>query len=191
MKKEGPIKNALILCAITLVAGVLLSFVYQLTLTPIQQAQLAAQAAAYVEVYADAASFGTIDGSDEMIANSAQAIADAGYTGASIDDVMSALDENGNVIGYVLSATSKNGYGGDVTIALGLDLDGVITGFKPLEHSETPGFGARCEEESYRATFPGVSSVEEVDAISGATYTTGAIREAVGAAFCFVQNNLL
>ena len=191
MKKENPVKNALILCAITLVAGICLSFVYQLTLTPIQQAQLAAKAEAYVEVYQSADSFGAVDGSDELIASSAQSIADAGYTGAVIDDVMTALDGSGNVIGYVLSATSKNGYNGEVTVAIGVDLSGAITGFKPLEHSETPGFGAKCEDDSFKSQFPGLTSADEIDAISGATFTTKAVREAVGAGLYFVNNNLL
>lgn len=191
MKKESPVKNALILCAITLVAGVLLAFVYQLTLTPIQEAQLAAQAAAYVEVYPEANSFGAVDGGDELISSTAQDITDAGYTGASIGNVMTALDGNGNTIGYVLSATSKNGYGGDLTIAIGVDLTGTITGFKPLEHSETVGFGARCEDDSFRAQFLGLTSADEIDGISGATFSTKAIREAVGAGLYFVNNNLL
>ncbi len=191
MKKENPVKNALILCAITLVAGVLLSFVYQLTLTPIQEAQLAAQAAAYVEVYPEAASFGAVDNADELIGSSAQEISDAGFTGASIDDVMTALDANGNVVGYVLSATSKNGYNGNITIAIGVDTEGVMTGFKPLQHSETVGFGARCEDESFRSQFPGLTSADEMDGISGATFSTKAIREAVGAGLYFVNNKLL
>lgn len=191
MKKENPVKNALILCAITLVAGICLSFVYQLTLTPIQQAQLAAKAEAYVEVYQNADSFGEVDGSNELIASSAQSVIDAGYSGAVIDDVMTALDGSGNVIGYVLSSTSKNGYNGEVTVAIGVDLTGAITGFKPLEHSETPGFGAKCEEDSFKNQFPGLTSADEIDAISGATFTTKAIREAVGAGLYFVNNNLL
>ena len=60
MKKERPVGNALILCAITLVAGLLLSFVNELTTGPIEQAQLAAKAEAYVSVYPDAASFGAV-----------------------------------------------------------------------------------------------------------------------------------
>lgn len=191
MKKENPVKNALILCAITLVAGVLLAFVYQLTLGPIQQAQLEAQAAAYVEVYPDAASFGTVDGAEDLISSASQGIIDAGYSGATINDVMAALDGNGNTVGYVLSSTSKNGYNGDITIAIGIDLNGVITGFKPLEHSETVGFGARCEEDSFRSQFPGLTSADEMDGISGATFSTKAIREAVGAGLYFVNNNLL
>ena len=191
MKKERPVGNALILCAITLVAGLLLSFVNELTTGPIEQAQLAAKAEAYVSVYPDAASFGAVDGADELVASAATEIPAAGYTTGSVTDVMTALDGSGNVIGYVLSAVSKGGYGGDITIALGVDLNGTVTGFSPLQHSETPGFGAKCADERYIATFPGITSSEEVDAITGATFTTTAIKEADGAGLYFVDQMLL
>ncbi len=186
VKKERPIKNALILCAITLVAGLLLSFVNQLTIEPIAQAQLKAKSEAYVSVFPKAASFETVEGSDTLLEQSASWAEEAGYAGGSVSDVMLAVDESGNSLGYVLSAVSKNGYGGDITVALGV-ASGEITGFKPLSHSETPGFGARCEEESYLSQFPGLSSPEQIDGISGATFTTNAIRQAVGAALVFVE----
>lgn len=191
MKKERPIGNALILCAITLVAGLLLSFVNELTIGPIKQAQLAAQAEAYVSVYPDAASFGEVEGTDELLKAAATEIPAAGYTGGSVTDVMTALDGSGNVIGYVLSAVSKNGYGGDITIALGVDLNGTITGFSPLQHSETPGFGAKCEDASFTGQFPGLTSADDIDGIAGATFTTTAIKEAVGAGLYFVDQMLL
>ena len=191
MKKERPVGNALILCAITLVAGLLLSFVNELTIGPIKEAQLAAQAEAYVAVYPEAASFGAVENSEELLNEALTEIPAAGYATGSVTDVMTALDESGNVIGYVLSAVSKSGYGGDITIALGVDLEGKVTGFSPLQHSETPGFGAKCEVARYISTFPGITSAEEVDAITGATFTTTAIKEAVGAGLYFVDQMLL
>lgn len=190
MKKERPIGNALILCAITLVAGLLLSFVNELTIGPIKEAQLAAQAEAYVAVYPDAASFGAVENSEELLNAALTEIPAAGYATGSVTDVMTALDESGNVIGYVLSAVSKSGYGGDITIALGVDLNGKVTGFSPLQHAETPGFGAKCEDANYIASFPGITSSEDVDAITGATFTTTAIKEAVGAGLYFVNQML-
>ena len=78
-----------------------------------------------------------------------------------------------------------------ITVALGIDMDGVITGFKPLQHGETVGFGAKCEEDSFRAQFPGLTSENEIDGISGATFSTNAIKEAVGTGLYFVNNYLL
>lgn len=191
MKKETPVKNALILCAITLVAGALLAFVNQLTIGPIEKAQLEEQAQAYVDVYPDAASFGAVEGAEDLLAGSEEQLSAAGITGISIDDMMTALDDSGNVVGYVLSATSGAGYGGDITVALGIDLSGTITGFSPLQHSETPGYGAKCEEEAYTSQFPGLTSADQIDGIAGATYTSNAIQNAVAGALEFVRANFL
>ena len=171
MKKETPIKNALILCAITLVAGLLLAFFNQLTAGPIEQAQLEKQAQAYVDVYPDAASFGAVEGGEELLEGSEAQLAAAGIANVTITDMMTALDGSGNVIGYVLSATDSAGYGGDITVALGIDLNGTITGFT--------------------GQFPGLTSADQMDGIAGATFTTNAIRDAVAGALEFVRANFL
>ena len=191
MKKETPIKNALILCAITLVAGLLLAFFNQLTAGPIEQAQLEKQAQAYVDVYPDAASFGAVEGGEELLDGSQAQLSAAGIANVTITDMMTALDGSGNVIGYVLSATDSAGYGGDITVALGIDLNGTITGFSPLQHDETVGFGAKCEDESFTSQFPGLTSADQMDGIAGATFTTNAIRDAVAGALEFVRANFL
>lgn len=52
--------------------------------------------------------------------------------------------------------SSDNGFGGNLTIMFGFDTTGVITGYKVLEHSETPGLGAQVTDWFKRGT--GVSS---------------------------------
>ena len=191
MKKETPVKNALILCAITLVAGALLAIVNQLTLGPIEKAQLAAQAEAYVSVYPDADHFGAVDGAEELLAGSKEQLSAAGIQNVEVTDMMTALDASDNLIGYVLSVTDGAGYGGDITVALGIDLKGTVTGFSPLQHSETPGYGAKCEEEGYIDQFPGITSADQIDGIAGATFTTNAIHDAVAGALQFIASNFL
>ena len=55
------VKDALVLFAITLVAGILLGVVYQITLDPIAKANENAKEKAYKAVLAEADSFETID----------------------------------------------------------------------------------------------------------------------------------
>lgn len=38
---------------------------------------------------------------------------------------------------------ASSGYGGDISMMIGIDKDGKITGIKILSHSETPGLGAK------------------------------------------------
>ena len=66
--KSGFMKDALILFAITLVSGICLGFVYDLTKGPIEQATIAANNATYREVLSTADSFAKVEGSDEKIA---------------------------------------------------------------------------------------------------------------------------
>ena len=46
-----------------------------------------------------------------------------GYTAQSIDDVMGALNEDGQEIGYVFTVTSSEGYGGDIQFTMGVQSD--------------------------------------------------------------------
>lgn len=60
---------------------------------------------------------------------------------------------------------------------------------KVVSHGETPGYGANMEESSYLDQFKGIDapSVEEVDAISGATVTSEAIIKLVNQAYEFIS----
>ena len=58
----------------------------------------------------------------------------------------SVYDKNGSLLGTAVESTDKNGFGGAFKIMLGLDPEGVILGYEVLEHSETPGLGARANE---------------------------------------------
>jgi electron transport complex protein RnfG len=79
--------------------------------------------------------------------------------------------------------TSGKGFGGDVGIMMGMDLEtGQLLGVGVTTHSETPGLGARAKDDpSFRAQFKGMAvdapfSVKadggQVDAVSGATITS-------------------
>ena len=62
--KSGFVKDAMTLFAITLIAGVALGGVYEVTKGPIEQATIAANNATYKEVFADAQSFEEITKAD-------------------------------------------------------------------------------------------------------------------------------
>ena len=64
------VKDALILAVITLVAGILLGIVYEITKDPIAKAQEAATQAAYETVFSTADSFAPVEGFDSEAASS-------------------------------------------------------------------------------------------------------------------------
>ncbi len=199
MKKGGFMKDAAILFAITLIAGFCLGGVYEITKMPIEQAKQAAKIAAYKEVLPDASDFKE-DGMAEKIAASAEDLMAQGFGNVYIDTAAQAVDASGNPVGYVVSSTSKDGFGGEVKLSVGINGEGVVTGIAFLSISETPGLGMNATGEEFKGQFAGknadVLSVtktgapaeNEIQAMSGATITSSAVTNAVNAAIYFVNN---
>lgn len=182
MKMKTILKNTAILLTITLVAGIALSFVYELTKEPIARAEQQKKIAAYQAVYTEAASFGDV----EEISAVLKAYNATLTGGTAVEEVFSADAADGTRLGYVLAVTAK-GYGGDVKIALGIDTSGKVVGYSVLSHSETPGFGANMENGDVAAQFIGITDAQELDGITGATYTTNALRAETQAAIELVK----
>ncbi len=190
-------KNTGILLAITLIAGLLLGLVYQITKDPIAEQEAKAKQEACREVFADAASFENVELADiDMASWSGQ-----GYAKETVDEVMSAQDASGSLVGYVVTVTTKEGYGGDIQFALGIRLDGTVNGISILSISETAGLGMRAEEvlkpqfadknvEKFEYTKNGATSENQIDAISGATITTNAVTNGVNAGLYYFQTEL-
>lgn len=181
-EKKSMIKDALILFAITLVAGLLLGFVYDVTKEPIAQQKAKAKAQACKNVFAAAETFEPILSEDGPTAYFM-----AGKdSNVDIDEVMQALDSTGQLMGYVITVTDHEGYGGDIQFSMGVAIDGTLNGISLLSISETAGLGMKAGDvlvpqfankkvENFTYTKSGATSDSEIDAISGATITTNAI----------------
>ena len=190
------IKDALILFAITLVAGAALGAVYAITEQPIADAQLAARAAAYTEIFPDAADFATDDTLTNALENADALLKGAGFDTVSVSDALYATDAAGARIGCVMTLSGK-GYGGAIQLTLGVTAQNTVSGISILSQSETAGLGAKCTEDDFQNQFAGKSagklsyvknaaaSDSEIDAISGATITSSAVTDAVNAATHF------
>ena len=84
-------------------------------------------------------------------------------------------------LGYVVSAGYK-GYGGIVTVTVGLDNDGKVVGISANVSSETKGIGSKAGQESYLSNYKDLvnaAAAEQVDTISNATYSSTAVRNGV------------
>ena len=197
--KPSAFKNVAVLLGVTVIAVTLLAVINQITMQPIADADAQARAEVYQKVYTDAAEITDIDNFDSLVKEFDSFKSSAGCT---INAALEAKDSSGNKIGYVIDATSKNGYGGDVQIALGITNEGEITAFSVVSHSETPGLGSRSTEPEFANQFSGMpaqiieftktgkTKENEIDAISGATITTTAVTEAVNEAIAFYNNTL-
>ena len=186
------IKNTLILTIITVVAGLCLGLVYEITKKPIADSQEKAKKEAWQAVFpgADLSEFKQID-VDQDIAD--QVISDLGVN-ATIDEVCTVGEE-----GYVVTATDGDGYGGDIQITVGIQKDGTISGISFLSISETAGLGMNAQNPAFYEQYVGKQTDkfyvskdggegEPIDAISGATFTSRAVTGAVNAALGYFQN---
>ena len=100
------VKDTLAITVITLVAGLALGVVQDITADPIAEQKLLAKQKACEAVFEDAESFGEVALGD-VEAELQEHLKENGYTAQTIDDVMGALDEDGQEIGYVFTVTSS------------------------------------------------------------------------------------
>lgn len=88
------------------------------------------------------------------------------------------------------------GFGGPLTVLVGVLPDGRVCGTRVLEHSETPGLGAKCStEECFCSQFAGASGEiklrkdgGQIDAITASTITSRAYTLAVSNAVKLVNS---
>ncbi|MBQ6386407.1 MAG: RnfABCDGE type electron transport complex subunit D [Lachnospiraceae bacterium] len=196
-------KPALILCAITFVAGVALSGVFDLTREAIEAQELAAQMASYQEVLPDAQEFEPSADGQAVIDSLEGGVYGTDFGRVHINGAYEGKDASGNVTGYVVSVTTSDGYDGDVTLSAGISADGTLQGISFTELNETAGMGMRADEPEFKDQFSGVNvekftlnkaggstADDEIDSISGASVTSGAVVNAVNAAIDFFNTNL-
>ena len=199
MSKGGFMKDALILFAITLIAGACLGGVYEITKGPIEAAALAAKEDAFRTVLADADSFKLDDYSAALEKANAD-VPSLSFGNVLVDECATGVDSSGSPMGYVVTATSKDGYGGNITVSIGITTEGEVKGVEFLTMSETAGLGMNATQpewkgqyagktvESFSVTKSGASADNEIDAIGGATITSNAVTGAVNAALYFINN---
>lgn len=203
-KETGVVHDTIVLTIITLVAGLVLGGVHEITAGPIAATEKATQEAAEKEVFPDADSFDTVDSFDS---DSFSTVLEAdGLDHTTVNAVYSAKDSSGNILGYVVDSTNSEGYGGDIEIMTGITEadDGLtINGISFLSISETAGMGMKAQDDDFKNQFKnmalgsetsisytknGKSAANEIDAISGCTITTNAVTKAVNGALAAVES---
>ena len=195
------VKNALILFVITLVAGCALGFVYDMTKEPIARNAANAQAAANAVVFEDAVNW-SLPMLDEAAAQTVLGSDAASYANVSFKNVLEAQDASGNPLGYVIEVGSM-GYGDEIDFVVGIRNEGVLNGISIISIAETPGLGMNAEPvivpqlstgdkavQMYEVTPNAPTSDNQIQAISGATITSNAIKNGVNAAVQYYQDVL-
>ena len=193
-------KDAMILFLITLISGAALGLVYEVTKEPIAQQEQKAKNEAYQNVFEAAEDFTELTEKTYSPDALTAFVKENGFD-ASIDGVAQALSGDGSVLGYVITVTDHEGYGGDIQFTMGVADDGTLNGISLLSISETAGLGMRAGEvlvpqfagkqvEKFSYTKTGAASDDQIDAISGATITTNAVVNGVNAGLLCFQEKL-
>lgn len=154
-----------VLTCIGLVITAALAVTNQLTAPVIAAQQAAAADAALKVVLPDGSDFTDI-------------------TGVELPEGVTAAKVAGNGAGYVFTTTGK-GFGGDISVMVGLDANGAITGTKVLSNSETQGIGSKVVEDgsAFQQQLPGMTDTSGIQATSGATVSSNGMISAIQAAF--------
>lgn len=187
------LKNAIVLLLITVIAGAAVGAVYEITREPRAAQEEKTKNEAYRAVISDADTFEDIEYDADALA---QYVVSCGISDGtfSVDGVAGAYDGSGSIIGYAVTVTDGEGYGGDIQITVGILNDGTVNGVSILSISETAGLGMKAKDDSFLSQFAGklvsaftytkdgASADNEIDAISGATITTNAMTNGVNIA---------
>lgn len=107
-------------------------------------------------------------------------------TDYSLNNDMYILTANGSRIGYAFLATGR-GYGGAISILVGLENETTVKGISIISQTETAGLGARIALPSFTDRFAGqkIDDIKlkqdggQIDATTGSTISCRAVVEAV------------
>lgn len=182
MLNKETLITSLKLFIITAIAAFCLAAVNKITLPIITENNVAAEVKAQQDVLPSAL---------EFIASEAKQPEDSTVT---IEKMTVGLSMNGDgrVAGYVVTAVSNAGYGGNIKVMVGINKDLEVNRIKIMESSETAGLGANASKPKFADQFIGAreslsvvkgeAGKNEISAIASATITSKAVTSCVNAA---------
>ncbi len=171
-------RYVLVLGAICLVAAAALAAVFEVTKDPIAASRAAVERQAIQTVLPAFDQVGT-------------APAPAATGGTRLLALYPAWS-SGQFVGAAVKVVDAGGYGGDVTIMVGVDANLKVHAIRLLSHKETPGLGSKLGEPKFAGQFSGlevpaaglrvVKDGGSVQAITGATISSRCAARAATAA---------
>ncbi|MDO5089583.1 MAG: FMN-binding protein [Leptotrichiaceae bacterium] len=163
---------SLFLAIVSIVSAFVLSITNSLTKETIKNASIAKQNRKLETMFNKNTKFTeeTVSGNSEII------------------ETIFKAEENGKISGYIYSIKTK-GYGGKIRFLLAVTPDGKYKAFNSLEHNETPGFGTKMDEETYKSQFEKKSISDDIDGISGATVTSKGLDKGIKEAVMHFEKN--
>jgi Na+-translocating ferredoxin:NAD+ oxidoreductase subunit G len=190
-------KTALTLIAFAVVFTALLAFVFQVTKTPIEQAEAKARLALFRQIVPAAMH-------DNDILKDKLTIAPNTLLGNTLPSIANRARIAGKPEAVILEAIAHDGYSGDIKLLIAIKYDGSISGVRVLTHKETPGLGDYIDiaKGDWIKLFDGESLTQtsdkgwnvkkdngQFDYMAGATITPRAVVKAVHKALKYYETN--
>ncbi len=170
---SGMAKLTITLCAICAVCALVLGLVNMITEDPIKNVQIEKNNAAMAEVL-PASGYAPVD-----------------YTGS--DSTIKSINKAEGDVGYVVEVSPSGSFSGTLTIMVGVNADGTVSGVAVTKSGETSGLGDNAKKPAFRDQFAGLSGEVKVtkdggvvNAITGATITSRAVSAGVTSALAAV-----
>ena len=165
---ESTVKPVVVLSVIALVVSFLLALVNSFTAPIIEENQKAATLAAYVDDMPTVSDAKTLDEVTD-------------YTTENVTGVVKA--EDGSI---AIKAEEKGFDGGILTVIMGYDTNGTVTGIWVDASTQTKGIGSNVASDTFLAQFNGMDGTQNIaigqggfDAYSGATISSKALFAAI------------
>ena len=174
LKKEEKfeiIKTAAILFIITAISAGLLAYINSITAPLINANNILKQEKAMTKVLPDA----DFDVNQNL-------------KNDNMDKTVTAVYKDKNDTGFAVMV-SPSGYGGEISMVVGVLADGTVSGVDIISQSETAGLGAKCTDNAFLSQFTGktesitvakgTAKDNQINAISSATITSKAVTNGV------------
>ena len=115
------------------------------------------------------------------------------YRASGALSITAGYSSSNELVGYCVEVQSQ-GFSGIITMQVGVDLNGQVTGVAVTDHKETQSVGTKAMTPEALSRYIGKSGTirtsgdNSVDAVSGATATSNAITDGVNRALAIVAN---
>ncbi|MCK5730865.1 MAG: RnfABCDGE type electron transport complex subunit G [Draconibacterium sp.] len=184
-KRESTFINMVVtLLLVTGIAAAALGYVYDLTKGPIAEAKLKAQQEAITKVLPEY----------DVLGESFKTVAKAGEDSL----IFFPAYKDSVLVGTAIMTYTKSGFSGFISIMVGIDKAGNLSGYSVLDHAETPGLGSKMDVWFNNTEKPNQNIIGknpnstkfvvskdggDIDAITASTITSRAFLDAINRAY--------
>jgi len=191
------VQSGLILAAVAAICTTLVALTFNLT-----RDRIAANERAFLEQNLGPALSGKSFDND-LTASAIAVLAPHDLPGTENAVIYRALEGN-TPVAALFVVTATDGFTGPIKLLIGVDVDGVVTGVRALEHKETPGIGDQIDESrsAWIYQFSGTSldtpprtawtirrDGGEIDQMTGASVTSRAVVNAINQTLLYFEAN--